>query len=82
MNRAERAEKMKKLQKQIAAMHPLALDLVSDAFSAADRRKFLEGVPFWMIFELSDALHRLTAEDRRALKPTKTTAKRKRTPAP
>jgi hypothetical protein len=68
MNREERAEKMTKLQKQIAAMHPLAMELVSEEFTVADRRKFLEGVPIWMIFELSDALNRLCADDRRKLK--------------
>ena len=59
---------MEKLQKQIAAMHPLALELLSEEFTATDRRKFLEGVPFWMMFELSDALTRLCADDRRELK--------------
>lgn len=82
MTKAVRAQKIEKLQKQVAAMHPLATELASDEFTVADRRKFLEGVPFWMMFELSDALHRLCAEDRRELKSTKSTAKRKRTPAP
>jgi len=74
MTQAARVRKIRQLQKQIEAMHPLALDLVSDQFTAADRRKFLEGVSFWMMFELSDALHRLCAEDRRKLSPTKTRA--------
>jgi hypothetical protein len=68
MLRAVRAQKIEKLQKQIAAMHPLALELISGEFTATDRRKFLEGVPFWMMFELSDALAKLCADDRRALK--------------
>jgi len=68
MIRAVRDQKIKKLQKQIAAMHPLALELVSKEFSVADRRLFLEGVPFWMMFELSDALTKLCADDRRELK--------------
>jgi len=68
MDKAVRAKKFAKLQKQIAAMHPLALELTSDEFSVADRRKFLEGVPFWMIFELSDALNKLSADDRKRLK--------------
>ena len=68
MIQAVRAQKIAKLQKQIAAMHPLALELVSEEFTATDRRKFLEGVPFWMMFELSDALAKLCADDRRALK--------------
>ncbi len=71
MTATVRASKMQKLQKQIAAMHPLALELVSDEFSVADRRKFLEGVPFWMIFELSDALNTLCADDRKKLKTRK-----------
>lgn len=62
---------MKQLQKQIQAMHPLALALVSDEFSVADRRKFLEGVSFWMMFELSDALNKLCADDRKKLKTRK-----------
>ncbi len=69
MTQAGRLRKMKQLQKQIEAMHPLALELVSDQFSAAERRKFLEGVSFWMMFELSDALNRLCADDRKKLKP-------------
>lgn len=69
MTQATRARKMQQLQKQIAAMHPLALELVSEEFTAANRRKFLEGVPIWMIFELSDALTQLCAEDRKKLKP-------------
>lgn len=69
MTQAVRLQKMKQLQKQIEAMHPLALELVSDQFSAAERRKFLEGVSFWMMFELSDALNRLCADDRKKLKP-------------
>ena len=81
MTQAARLRKMKQLQKQIEAMHPLALELVSNEFSATDRRKFLEGVSFWMMFELSDALHKLCADDRRELKATKATAKRKRSPA-
>jgi hypothetical protein len=76
MTAATRARKMKLLQKQIEAMHPLALELVSDEFSATDRRKFLEGVSFWMMFELSDALNKLCADDRKKLKPGK------RSPAP
>ena len=59
---------MKQLQKQIEAMHPLALALMSDEFSQADRRKFLEGVSFWMMFELSDALNKLCADDREKLR--------------
>ena len=70
MTPAARSRKMKELQKQIEAMHPLALELTSDDFSPADRRKFLEGVSFWMMFELSDALNKLCADDRRKLKPT------------
>ena len=58
---------MQQLQKQIEAMHPLAIALVSDEFSSAERRKFLEGVSFWMMFELSDALNKLCAEDRKNL---------------
>jgi hypothetical protein len=68
MTHAMRVRKMKLLQKQIEAMHPLALDLVSDQFTVADRRKFLEGVPFWMMFELSDALNKLCADDRKKLR--------------
>ncbi|MEO7134618.1 MAG: hypothetical protein ABI024_10405 [Vicinamibacterales bacterium] len=69
---------MKQLQKQIEAMHPLALELISDEFSLADRRKFLEGVSFWMMFELSDALNKLCAEDRKTLKGRATTKPTKR----
>jgi hypothetical protein len=82
MTQAARARKMQQLQKQIAAMHPVALELVSDEFTAANRRRFLEGVPIWMIIELSDSLNRLCAEDRRELKPTKSKSKPKRSPAP
>jgi hypothetical protein len=82
MTQAARARKMQQLQKQIAAMHPLALALVSDEFTPANRRKFLEGVPFWMIFELSDSLNRLCAEDRQELKAAQSKSKRKRSPAP
>jgi hypothetical protein len=71
MTHAARAKKIKLLQKQIEAMHPLALELVSDEFSQADRRKFLEGVSFWMMFELSDALNKLCADDRKKLKTKK-----------
>jgi hypothetical protein len=71
MTQAQRAEKMNKLQKQIAAMHPLAMEIISDEFSDANRRRFLEGVPIWMLLELSDALNRLCAEDRRKLKARK-----------
>lgn len=71
MTHAARAKKIKQLQKQIEAMHPLALELVSDEFSQADRRKFLEGVSFWMMFELSDALNKLCADDRKKLKTKK-----------
>jgi hypothetical protein len=77
MNTASRAEKMKKLQRQIAAMHPLAMEIVSEEFSDANRRKFLEGVPIWMLFELSDVFNRLCAEDRRELKASKPVVKRK-----
>ena len=59
---------MHQLQKQIEAMHPLALELISDKFSPGDRRKFLEGVSFWMMFELSDALNKLCADDRENLR--------------
>ena len=76
MTQAARIRKMKQLQNLIEAMHPLALELVSDEFTKADRRKFLEGVSFWMIFELSDALNKLCADDRKKLK------SRKRSPAP
>lgn len=62
---------MNQLRKQIEAMHPLALELMSDEFSPSDRRKFLEGVSFWMMFELSDALNKLCAEDRKKLKTKK-----------
>ena len=82
MTKAARSRKMKQLQQQIEAMHPLAIELVSDEFTNAERRKFLEGVSFWMMFELSDALHRLCADDRRQLSATKPTVKRKRSPAP
>jgi len=75
MTQAVRARKMKQLQKQIEAMHPLALQLVSDEFSVAERRKFLEGVSFWMMFELSDALNRLCADDRKKLAVKATTKK-------
>ena len=68
MTAAARARKMKQLQQQIEAMHPLALELMSEDFSPADRRKFLEGVSFWMMFELSDALNRLCADDREKLR--------------
>ena len=79
MTEAVRARKMKQLQKQIEAMHPLALELVSDEFSDAERRKFLEGVSFWMMFELSDALNKLCADDRKKLgKPRKTGPSTKR----
>lgn len=71
MTHAARTKKIKLLQKQIEAMHPLALELVSDEFSQADRRKFLEGVSFWMMFELSDALNKLCADDRKKLKTKK-----------
>jgi len=67
MTNATRARKMKHLQKQIEAMHPLALEIISSEFSPADRRKFLEGVSFWMMFELSDALNKLCADDREKL---------------
>jgi hypothetical protein len=82
MTKAARSRKIKQLQKQIEAMHPLALELTSDEFTNAERRKFLEGVSFWMMFELSDAFNGLCAEDRRKLKATAATAKRKRSPAP
>jgi hypothetical protein len=82
MTKATRFRKMQQLQKQIEAMHPLAIELVSDEFTDAERRKFLEGVSFWMMFELSDAFNRLCADDRRQLKAAKATAKRKRSPAP
>lgn len=68
MTQAVRTRKMKQLQKQIEAMHPLALQLVSDEFSVAERHKFLEGVSFWMMFELSDALNKLCADDRKKLR--------------
>ena len=68
MTQAARVRTMKQLQKQIEAMHPLALELVSDEFSVAERRKFLEGVSFWMMFELSDALNKLCADDREKLR--------------
>jgi hypothetical protein len=75
MTQAARARKMQQLQQQIEAMHPLALEIVSDAFTTANRRKFLEGVPFWMIFELSDALNKLCADDRKKLAAKKVTTK-------
>lgn len=75
MSQAARVRKMKQLQKLIAAMHPLAIELVSEEFSAAERRKFLEGVSFWMMFELSDALNRLCADDRKKLEVKATTKK-------
>ena len=78
MTDATRARKMKHLQKQIEAMHPLALELMSEEFTAADRRKFLEGVSFWMMFELSDALNKLCADDRKKLKAKATTKNTKR----
>lgn len=68
MTQAVRARKMKQLQKQIEAMHPLALEVVSEDFTVAERRKFLEGVSFWMMFELSDALNELCADDRKKLR--------------
>lgn len=71
MTQAARVRKIKQLQKQIEAMHPLALELISGEFTTADRRKFLEGVSFWMMFELSDALNKLCADDRRKLSPPK-----------
>jgi hypothetical protein len=71
MTQAARARKLQQLQKQIAAMHPVAIEIVSKAFTVAERRKFLEGVPFWMMFELSDALNKLCADDRKKLKPRK-----------
>ena len=70
MTDAARTRKMKLLQKQIEAMHPLALELIADEFSPADRRRFLEGVSFWMMFELSDALNKLCADDREKLRTT------------
>jgi hypothetical protein len=80
MSAAARSRKMKQLQKQIEAMHPLALELMSDEFSSADRRKFLEGVSFWMMFELSDALNTLCADDRKQLKDKATTKNTKAKP--
>lgn len=68
MTNAARVRTMKQLQKQVEAMHPLALALMSDEFSQAERRKFLEGVSFWMMFELSDALNKLCADDREKLR--------------
>lgn len=68
MTQAARARTIKQLQKQIEAMHPVATALVSEEFSSAERRKFLEGVSFWMMFELSDALAKLCADDRKRLK--------------
>ena len=76
MTEGVRARKMKQLQKQIEAMHPLALELASDEFSDAERRKFLEGVSFWMMFELSDALNKLCADDRKKLGKSKKTSSR------
>jgi hypothetical protein len=67
MTQADKLRTIKQLQKQIEAMHPLALEVVSERFTVADRRKFLEGVSFWMMFELSDALHTLCADDRKKL---------------
>ena len=67
MTQAARARKIRQLQQQIGRMHPLATELVSDQFTATDRRKFLEGVSFWMMFELSDALNTLCADDRKKL---------------
>lgn len=70
MTDVARARKIKQLQKHIEAMHPLALELISEKFSVAERRKFLEGVSFWMMFELSDALNKLCADDRQQLRTT------------
>jgi hypothetical protein len=53
---------------------------MSDEFSPADRRKFLEGVSFWMMFELSDALNKLCADDRKKLKAKATTKNTKAKP--
>ena len=78
MTQTGRLRKMKQLQKQIEAMHPLAMELVSDDFTTADRRKFLEGVSFWMMFELSDALNKLCADDRKKLTGKATTKITKR----
>jgi hypothetical protein len=75
MTQGARARKMHQLQQQIEAMHPIAIEMVSDAFTPANRRRFLEGVPFWMIFELSDALNKLCAEDRKKLAAKKATTK-------
>jgi hypothetical protein len=75
MTQAARLRTMKQLQKQIEAMHPLALEIVSDEFSLADRRRFLEGVSFWMMFELSDALNKLCADDREKLRTSAPTKK-------
>jgi hypothetical protein len=80
MTQAARTRKIRDLQRQIEAMHPLAIELVSDQFTATDRRKFLEGVSFWMMFELSDALNTLCADDRRKLGAQRTRT-RKRSPA-
>ena len=80
MTQAARVRTMKQLQKQIEATHPLALKLVSDEFSAADRRKFLEGVSFWMMFELSDALNQLCADDRKKLERRKRSSASKKNP--
>lgn len=77
MNQADRSRKMTQLQKQIEAMHPLAMELVSDEFTDANRRKFLEGVSFWMMFELSDALNKLCADDRKQLRKKATTKSRR-----
>jgi hypothetical protein len=79
VTQAARARKMKQLQKLIEEMHPLALELVSDEYSVAERRKFLEGVSFWMMFELSDALNKLCADDRKKLGHKATKPSRKAT---
>ncbi len=71
-----KAKKMRQLQQQIEAMHPLALELMSGEFTTTDRRKFLEGVSFWMMFELSDALNELCADDRKKLGAKATTPRR------
>ena len=73
MTRANRVRTIKQLQLHIEAMHPLAMAMVSEEFSEADRRKFLEGVSFWMMFELSDALNKLCADDRKKLNKKATT---------
>lgn len=77
MTKAARIRKMRQLQKQIEAMHPLAIELVSEEFTDGERRKFLEGVSFWMMFELSDALNKLCADDRKNLKATTKNTKTK-----